>query len=80
MIDSGPSPDFVRQNKLHHARHALVRMCMRPIDPMEQFGGALAVANKLLDDLNSRSGFSMDMDVRDEIRRDWIKLLEKAPS
>lgn len=41
-------------------------------------GIACAIADKLLADLNDRSGFSMDSDVRQMIRPDWIKLITEG--
>ena len=36
---------------------------------------AMVLTGKLLDDLNDRSGFSLDADVRDMLRADWIVLI-----
>jgi hypothetical protein len=39
---------------------------------------ATMLADKLLHDLNDRSGFSLDAESREMIRRDWIKLITEA--
>jgi hypothetical protein len=43
-----------------------------------QQGNALTLVDKLLDDLNDRSGFSVDSDIRGMIRPDWIKLITET--
>jgi hypothetical protein len=39
---------------------------------------AMTLADKLLDDLNDRSGFSLDSETREMIRVDWVQLINES--
>lgn len=73
-------PDEGHHDALCDARwnkkvHFLLNTHRGHIEMLDENKRAMTLADKLLDDLNDRSGFSMDADTREMIRRDWVQLI-----
>lgn len=70
--------DALADAKWNRTAHYLVTQHLAAHDTIDESKRAGELADKLLDDLSDRSGFSVDSDIRDTIRPDWIKIITQG--
>lgn len=70
--------DALADAKWNRTAHYLVLQHLAARDTFDENKRAGELADKLLDDLGDRSGFSVDSDIRDMIRPDWIMIITQG--
>lgn len=77
LADSGHH-DALADAKWNMEAHRLLDENRAIVVRLDAERRAAALADKLLDDLDDRAGFSVDSEVREMIRPDWVKILTEV--